>query len=260
MLARVLLRARPFSTAAAAETVAATAKPKPSLLPRVLVFSAFSLTLSCGAVGYTLMTNESTLFWARDKFPRAVNLVAPMLGLPQESASQGTVFGGEDEDEEPNLDIKEMVGDLVYVCFKLASGQVLIQQCGAEDTTAQLRERVLAGRPEGERVLDMSILDSAKAEELLALSPEALARKMNHVPIPEIPEVISFNSVGVALELCRQTELDLNVRLRLSQNESDTINIKRALAEIDARKVLLKKMLKEERSKQGVQSIFRRGR
>ncbi|KAH9253626.1 hypothetical protein BASA81_008462 [Batrachochytrium salamandrivorans] len=259
MLGRVLLRARLFSTAAvAATTETVVAKPKSSLLPRVLVFSAFSLTLSCGAVGYTLVTNESTLFWARDKFPQAVNLVAPLLGLPQESASQGTVFG--DEEEEQNMDIKQVVGDLVYVCFKLASGQVVIQQCGAEDTTAVLRERVLAGRPEGERVLDISILDSSKAEELLTLSPEALARKMNHVPIPEIPEVISFNSVGVALELCRQTELELNVRLRLSQNESDTINIKRALAEIDARKVLLKKMLKEERSKQGVQSIFRRGR
>lgn len=259
-----------FSTEAAKPPLAATIPPKPALLPRILIFSAFSLTLSLGALGYTLVTDETTLFWARDNFPRAVNLVAPLLGLPQETIvssssspkKEGETVFSEDDDEDANkfTDIKEIVGDKVYVCFKLASGQVVILECNADDTPTQLRAKVLEGRPQGERVLDMAMLDAERALWLLEQSPEELARTMNHVAIPEIPEVITVNSVGVALELCRQTEIDLEVRLRLSQSESDTINIKRALAEIDARKALLKKLLKEERSKLGVQSIFRRNR
>jgi hypothetical protein len=249
------------STATASLPQATTPKPsKQSILPRVLAFSTFTLILGGSAGAYTLATDEATLFWARDRFPWLVNAVAPFIGIPQEVSHGELIFKDDDEDTGPT-DIKEVVGDSVHIAVKLASGRVQIVQCNAGESARELQARVLHSAGAGDRVVDINSLDPAKAQELGALSPEQLYEKLSSVRIPDIPEVITLYSLGVALELCRQAEVDLEVRLRLTQSESDVVALKRGLGQLDERKKVLKQMIKDEKKRQGIgflASMFRK--
>ena len=192
------------------------------------------------------------LFKARDRFPKLINAIAPILGLPQEVVK----VRAEEEQEEPT-DIKQVVGDLVHVAVKLASGNVIVLECASNETPEGLQRLTLVTRP-GDMIVDISVLDKEKAEEMQKKDPAQLGREMNLIHIPEIPSVITMHSLQVALELCRQTEMDLDVRKKLARNENDVANLTRALAEIAQRKRVLKDMIKEENKKQGIRSIFRR--
>jgi hypothetical protein len=248
-----------YSTRHVSTSTVPPPRKQPSALPRIIGFSAFTITLGAAAGAYTLMIDEPTLFWARDKFPRLINTIAPILGLPQEAPRGELVFEDDDEEQGPT-DIKQVVGDVVHVAVKLASGRVMLLECNAHETPASVAQLALQGK-EKDRVLDVSVLDPAKAKELSALSPDELENKMNNLKIPEIPSVVTLYSLGVALELCRQTEIDFEVRLRLAQNEADKLSLKRGLDEITERKKTLKQMIKEEKKRQNVgmlASFFRR--
>jgi len=233
-------------------TTTTTTTAQPSMLPRVIGFSVFSLSLGLAAGAYTLVTEESVLFKARDRFPKLINAIAPILGLPQEVVK----VRAEEAQEEPT-DIKQVVGDLVHVAVKLASGNVIVLECASNETPEGLQRLTLVTRP-GDMIVDISVLDKEKAEEMKKKDPAQLGREMNLIHIPEIPSVITMHSLQVALELCRQTEMDLDVRKKLARNENDVANLTRALAEIAQRKRVLKDMIKEENKKQGIRSIFRR--
>jgi hypothetical protein len=125
------LRPRYLSTSAPA----AAPSSSTSLALRIALFSTVSLSLGGGAVGYTLVSNESNLFWARDNYPAGVNFIAPLLGLPQEPVIQ---VNSDEKEEEEVTDIKQVVGETTHVCVKFSSGFVQIVECGSEETPGVL--------------------------------------------------------------------------------------------------------------------------
>ena len=246
---------RPLSSAPAAASAAPEApKQSASMAPRIIGFSIFSVALGFGALAYSLTTDEATLFIVRDRFPGLVNAIAPILGLPQEAVRD---IPTEEEEYQPT-DIKEIVGESVFVAAKMASGQVVVLECNAHETPEGINKLALVGRP-GDRVLDVAVLEKEKAVEMQKKDPVELGKEMNAIHIPDIPETVTMHTLQVALELCRQMEADMTVRLQLTRNENDIRVLTRGLEELEKRKQELKELIKKENKKMGLRSLFRRG-
>lgn len=239
---------------AAFRALSTATRERKSLLPRIVGFTLVSGVLSSSAVAFTLLTDESALFWARDNVPTLMSTVAPWLGLAQFDA------GELQEPQEPLFtDIKEVVGEQVFVGLKLSSGQVKIVQSQADQSvTSIVRDALAQQSGRQDMVVDVVVLDDDKAKQYANMTSEQVGRDMNAVRIPVVPEVINEHTLQVALELCRQNEVDLEVRARLAPNEFDRTNLRRAMQDIQARKKEIKLLLREDRAKSGPRSIFRR--
>ena len=246
-----------FSTQTSGTIHTATAKKGTSLVPRVIAFTLVSGFLSTTAIAYTLLTDESALFWARDNFPNAINFIAPVLGLPQEVFFEP---GNVQDDEEPMFtDIKDIVGEDVFVGLKLQSGEVRIITCKADQSVSSIIRTSLKERDRfQDMVVDVVILDEEKASRFSNMTSEQVGRELNSIKIPQVPEVINEHTLMVALELCRQNEVELEIRARLATNDFDRKNLRKAISDIEKRKKELKVLIKEEAAKSGPKSIFRR--
>lgn len=153
--------------------------------------------------------------------------------------------------------IKEIVGEKVHLGAKMRSGKVILLVLDANESLSKVKAE-LANRDKTDELIDLLILDAAKIKELENKTEQEIGNQFNAIKIPEIPNPVTEHTLEIALELCRQTEIDLMVREKLARNQGDRENIQRVLKEIDERKKLLKKMLKEEVAKLGPRSIFRR--
>jgi hypothetical protein len=196
--------------------------------------------------------------------------VASLLGLPQEIAMVGCFLKWEygrnsrrathprkvpeeaEEEEEEITDIRQRVGEGdVSLGMKLSSGRVVLVRARPTDAMDVARAKALVGRSAADSVVDAIVLDELAAKQLENKSEREVDAAFLTIVIPEVPSVLTEHTLQVALELCRQTEIDLEVRFRLAPNAWEMNRLRMAKEQVEERKKVLKALLKDEYKRTG---------
>jgi len=209
---------------------------------RSVAFLSFSAVMGLAGLAYAISSDPEILWKTRDSFPGLVNFIAPFVGLPVVKET-----GELDVEQLGPRDISELVGDKVDMGIKLSNGSIIVVTSSSTESMAQLCQRALENQPPGLQVNDVFALDSVRAAELRAKSPEDIKDEFA-MRIPQVPSVKNEHTLTVALELCYHMQNEIAVQKRLLQERRLPVDhFDRAESELVARMAELEDMLRTEK-------------
>jgi hypothetical protein len=223
------------------------------LVLRGIGFTSFSLGCGYAGISYVLLTDPIQLKSAREQYPYIINnFFVPVLNLPP-PYSPPTL----DHDEDGIvLDVSEVVGKQITMAvrFNPGHGAILVNvdshdSIGNVSKKAQsLMKSMYNNNNIPLQVQEANIMAVEPQDVLLwqGLNPQQLESVLNEredPKIPEIPTVLSKETIELALGLCYKVDMDLAVRLKLERDPYTRARLEKSLADVDQRRIELEKLL-----------------